>query len=206
MLRTVVGLLALLALTGCTGPDVGPPVVESTATGAPSVVPSAVPPRTEPASPGVPSASAAANDCRAWTVAYADDPGGAGAGSVYGHLSFDRPGAGPRCDLVGYPQVSYADQHHHRIGAPAAPDPGATPNPQPGGRHAAAALRRTSPGGYGPECQPTPAAGLLVTLPGDGGPDHFVRYPATACANPKIILLTVGPITGGRSGPHPKPS
>lgn len=125
---------------------------------------------------------------------YADDEGGAGAGSVAGTLTFTNTGTAA-CTLTGFPGVSYVGGGNGKQVGQAATRTGdavRTRTLAPG-RSVTAAARRTQPGNYGAECQETEVDGFRV-YPPESTESAFVAFKTTGCKSTSAPLLQVGPV------------
>lgn len=186
-------VLAAAACGGATGQSPsGEPTatVTATATATETVTASASPAST-PSNAGGGSGACPVSGLR---ITYADDEGGAGAGSVTGTLTFTNTGSAA-CTLRGFPGVSYvAGAAGTQVGQPATRtgDPVKTRTLAPGKR-VTAALRRSQAGNYGDECSATKVDGLRV-YPPDSTESFVVAFKTTGCKNPSAPLLQVGPV------------
>lgn len=125
------------------------------------------------------------------------DAGGGAAGSVYENVVFVNQGSST-CTLSGHPGVSYVvGTDGHQVGAAAARTGTPASVSLAPGASAHAQLRVINYGNYDLDtCQPSPVAGFRV-YPPDQTASAFVAAPGTACADPSIVLLTVGPVEPG---------
>lgn len=195
----------VLATAACGGSsDPGGPTPEPTVTvteTAPASSPADVPATSSPrvASPTASPTGAGAGGegtCTAddLSVRYADDPGGAGAGSINGTFTFTNRSSQP-CTLRGFPGVSYvAGSKGDQVGQAATrtDDEVVTKTLEAGGS-GKASLRRSQPGNYGDACEETDVRGFRVYAPGDTGA-VFVSFPTTGCKSAGAPLLQVGPV------------
>lgn len=198
-LALVAGTMVLTAAacggTGSTGTTPSPSAGGATAT----VTTTAT--ATETASPTTPSPSSTTStgpgsSCGVGSlhITYADDPGGAGAGSVYGTLTFTNTGSAT-CTLRGFPGVSYVGGGNGtQVGQAATrTDDKPTTKTLAPGKKAKAALRRSQPGNYGSSCQSTKVDGLRVYPPGSTQ-SAFVAFKTTGCKSTSAPLLQVAPV------------
>lgn len=122
------------------------------------------------------------------------EPGGGAAGSYGVELVTTNTGRAA-CTLKGFPGVSLtAPDTGAQLGAAADREPGLTTplvRLAPGAS-ATALVRVTQAGNYGTRCQLAKAAGFRVYLPGEKAA-QYAPYPAQACRNSDIHLLTVRP-------------
>jgi len=188
------------ASAGQTPSSTGPAGVSTPSTSsAPSTrsAPSTSAPAT-PATSSSPAGGAGASGSRCAVgdlrIRYAVDPGGGAAGSVMGTLTFTNTGSA-RCTLTGFPGVSFVGGGDGtQVGAPATrTDAAARTRTLGPGRSAEAALRRTQPGSYGDDCQPTLVDGFRV-YPPDSTDSAFVAFKTTGCRSSSAPLLQVGPV------------
>lgn len=127
-------------------------------------------------------------------IRYADDRGGAGAGSVQGAFTFTNTGS-TACTLAGFPGVSYVGGGNGtQVGEPATRtgDAVKTKTLAPG-TSVKTALRRTQPRNYDAECQQTKVDGFRVYPPDSTG-STFVAFKTTGCRSTSAPLLQVGPV------------
>ena len=207
-------LLCLLALTGCGGGSDDEPTATALPTTGPapappsSVPPSAVPPSSvAPAPPGpaastpAPGPSAAApvaTGCAPSRLAVTLRPDAGGALGAPGSYSVVVVNSGTAaCALEGHPGVSYVVGGSTPVGAAAAREGVAAPVTLAPGGSAVAALRIADPQGVDRQvCQSSPVDGLRVTPPGSTTAT-VVPAPGSTCADPAVVLLTVGPLRAG---------
>lgn len=125
---------------------------------------------------------------------YADVVGSAGAGSVSGTFTFTNTGAAT-CTLRGFPGVSYVGGGDGtQVGQAATrTDDGVKTRTLAPGKSVTAALRRSQPGSYGPECQETKVDGFRVFPPGSTE-SAFVAFTAIGCTSTSAPLLQIGPV------------
>lgn len=194
----------VLAAAGCgTATDQGgataAPPVTVTATQAPTPTASspAAPPATS--SPRATSGTGGPGDetctASALRVTYADDEGGAGAGSVNGTFTFTNESSRP-CTLRGFPGVSFVggrDRTQVGEAATRTDGPVTTTTLKGGGGRAEAALRRSQPRNYGGSCDEAEVGGFRVYPPGSTDA-LFVAFPTTGCRSSSAPLLQVGPV------------
>ena len=127
-------------------------------------------------------------------VSYADDKGGAGAGSVMGTFTIlNRGTAG--CTLRGFPGVAYVGgENGVQVGVPATrTDDKVTTKTLAVGKTAEVAVRRTQPRNYGEQCQEAKVTGFQVYLP-ESTRRGFVAFKTTGCRSADAPLLQVGPV------------
>ncbi|MDU0313216.1 DUF4232 domain-containing protein [Phycicoccus sp. M110.8] len=142
------------------------------------------------------TATTAAARCTAVTTRTraVTEPGGGAAGSYGVELVTTNTGRTP-CTLKGFPGVSLtAPGTGAQLGAAADREPGQTTplvRLAPGAS-ATALARVTQAGNYGSRCQLAKASGFRVYLPGEKAA-QYAPYPAQACSNSDIHLLTVRP-------------
>jgi uncharacterized cupredoxin-like copper-binding protein len=122
------------------------------------------------------------------------EPGGGAAGHYGVELVTTNTGR-TACTLKGFPGVSFtAPGTGAQLGAAADREPGQT-SPLvrlAPGASATALVRVTQAGNYGSRCQLAKASGFRVYLPGEKAA-QYAPYPAQACSNSDIHLLTVRP-------------
>lgn len=214
------GVLAAFALLSACGGGDDAPAASAAPTGAPSSAPTsaptsaAAPPTSAAPSSAAPtstrtataSASASAAPTAAGpaacpssrlAVTVRPDVGGGAAGSQYETIVFVNQGS-TTCTLNGHPGVSYVvGSAGTQVGAPA-------------GRDGVPALVTLAPGGSAhaslrvvdyqtidrETCQSSPVAGLRI-YPPDQTASQFVAAPGSTCADPSVVLLTVGPVAAG---------
>ncbi|SEQ84945.1 DUF4232 domain-containing protein [Microlunatus flavus] len=202
-LALVAGAVLLTAGACGTGSDQGgagaAPTVTVTTTATPSAAASSpdAPPATSSPRATSPSGGGSGDGTCATSalrVAYADDPGGAGAGSVNGTLTFTNTGSAP-CTLRGFPGVSFVGGGNGtQVGQAATrTDDSVTTKTVKGGGSVEAALRRSQPGNYGSSCDQTKVDGFRVYPPGSTEA-VFVTFPTTGCRSTSAALLQVGPV------------
>jgi hypothetical protein len=185
-------VLTVAACGGAAGSSPTPSSAASTTSAAASSASSV--PSTPAATPraSTTTTSAAGTGCAVGDlrIRYADDKGGAGAGSVTGTLTFTNTGSAA-CTLAGFPGVSYVGGGNGtQVGAAA--DRTASPTPktvlEPGDK-VRSAIVETSTGPYSKsQCRPTAVDGFRVYVP-DETRSIFVAHPTTGCANATIHLL-----------------
>jgi len=130
---------------------------------------------------------------------------GVAAGSSYFPLDFTNIGAAS-CLLAGFPQVSVATSSTGKqLGAAATLDRSAAAEQMAlaAGQTAHIWLRLVDITNIpAAQCHPVPAAGLRVSLPGQG-PGTFVAHAMTTCAKPVTgtDVLTVEPFRPGAARP-----
>ncbi|MFC8502813.1 DUF4232 domain-containing protein [Pedococcus sp. NPDC057267] len=148
------------------------------------------------ASSGSGATTSAARRCTAAATSTraVPEPGGAAAGSYGVELVTTNTGR-VTCTLEGFPGVSLsASATGAQLGAAADREPGqASPLVRLApGASATAMVRVTQAANYGPRCQLARATGLRVYLPGDTAA-QYAPYPAAACSNSDVHLLSVRP-------------
>jgi Protein of unknown function (DUF4232) len=182
-------VLAVAACGGAQTPSAGP-TATVTATETATATVTATPSAASPASAGAGGACAVSG----LRIHYADDQGGAGAGSVMGTLTFTNTGSAP-CTLRGFPGVSYvAGTAGTQVGQPATrTDDAVKTRTLAPGKSATAALRRSQAGNYGDQCSATKVDGLRV-YPPDSTESTVVAFKATGCKSTSAPLLQVGPV------------
>ena len=198
--------LVLMSACGTSGTSGGPtsspaptgagePTVTVTATATQSATGGPTP---GPTASGSASSSASARPALcatgSLTIRYADDRGGAGAGSVAGTLTFTNKGSAS-CTLRGFPGVSYVTgDAGTQVGQAASrTDDAVRTKTLAPGRSVTAGLRRGQPGSYGDDCQQTAVRGLRVYPPGSKEA-AFVAFRTTGCKSTAAPLLEVGPV------------
>ena len=165
----------------------------STAASSPEAPPATSSPRvTSPSGGGGGDETCTASALR---VAYADDKGGAGAGSVNGTFTFTNTSSQP-CTLRGFPGVSFVGGGNGtQVGEAATrtDDTVATKTLKGGGGSVKAALRRSQPGSYGDSCDQTKVDGFRVYPPASKEA-VFVAFPTTGCRSSSAPLLQIAPV------------
>lgn len=199
-LALVAGTMVLTAAAcgGSTGQTPTPSPAEPTATVTATATatetttagPTASPTSTTSAGGGS-STTCATGDLR---IRYADDQGGAGAGSVMGTFTFTNTGTAS-CTLRGFPGVSYVGGGNGtQVGEPATRTGDAvSTRTVAAGKSVTAALRRSQPENYGSQCQQAPVDGFRVYPPGSTTA-AFVTFKTTGCKSTDAPLLQVAPV------------
>ena len=145
-------------------------------------------------SSGAPTATTARCTAATTRTRAVTEPGGGAAGSYGVELVTTNAGRTP-CTLEGFPGVSFtAPGTGAQLGAAADREPGQTTplvRLAPGAS-ATALVRVTQAANYGSRCQLAKASGFRVYLPGEKAA-QYAPYPAQACSNSDIHLLTVRP-------------
>ena len=142
------------------------------------------------------AATAASARCTAGTTRTraVTEPGGGAAGS-YGVEVVTTNTGRASCTLKGFPGVSLtAPGTGAQLGAAADREPGQT-SPLvrlAPGASATALVRVTRAANYGTRCRLAKASGFRVYLPGEKAA-QYAPYPAEACSNGDVHLLTVRP-------------
>jgi hypothetical protein len=186
---------------GQSAPTTGSAGVTSSAAAAPTEGSSV---GSAPASPTAASSSSASTSGAGSTgsrctvddlrIRFANDRGGAGAGSVQGALTFTNTGSST-CTLAGFPGVSLVGGGNGtQVGAAATrTDEAVRTRTLAPGKSVAASLRRTQPGNYGDDCHQTKVDGFRV-YPPDSTASTFVAFKTTGCKSAAAPLLQVGPV------------
>jgi hypothetical protein len=169
----IVGLGGLLLVTGCSGSSSGgktsigsvtnPVRTPRPHTGSPSPTPTPSPTVTTTV-----TAPVGVTRCRSSQLSVSLGQGQGTAGSTYTPIVFTNTGSS-RCELQGYPGVSFVDANGVQIGTPARETPSQRRTVKlASGASANAPLQQPDPGNFDPPtCQPTTADRLRVYPPGD---------------------------------------
>jgi uncharacterized protein DUF4232 len=139
--------------------------------------------------PSKASASAAPCTAAGLVIWVPDGLGNGAAGSIYYKLQFTNL-SGRACTMSGFPTITAVSLSGQRIGKPAKPEPGQKPRlvKLSKGGSATAQLRIVDAGAITPTaCQPTMAAGLSVSPPGQSA-SRPVPLPFEACAKGASVL------------------
>lgn len=117
--------------------------------------------------------------------------GSAGAGQVSYRITL-RNSMKVACTVQGFPGVQFNSDDVKKVGADAARAgaTGPTVTLQPG-KTTTAIIRLSQAGAYAEACDPTPVNSFAVVLPGMTEASYTYSPDMIACANPKIVQLTV---------------
>ncbi len=212
--RKVLGVAALTAaltaacsgsatVSSATAPASPTRPTATTTSPAPVTTPRTPVPRTPVPSTGAPTATpqAGTSRCALAQLELALGRPGAAAGSTYTPITFRNTGSVP-CSLDGYPGVSFvAGDRGQQVGAAATRTGTAQPVLLAPGDTAHATLQESNAGNHDPAaCRPTAVPGLRVYPPGETA-SAFLVDGTTACADPGVQQLRIGPVQPGASGP-----
>lgn len=208
--------VAALLLAGCGGGSastasstaapvaVTPSPVSPSPAGAPSPVASTAPPSpsaapslsASPASTPATASPAGPAPCRTSALRVSLGQGEGAAGSTFVPLVLVNTGVAA-CTLDGHPGVSTVDARGRQVGHAAGREGRTAGVVLAPGASAHATLREVDAGTYdAAACRPVPVTGLRV-YPPDQTASVVVDAPGTACADPAVVLLTVGPVEPG---------
>jgi len=201
----ILGLVAVAALTSCGGHRTGsvsPPAVittTATATAAPTVTTTEIPPVSAPArtiSP-TPAPFIAGAACRDGQVRTSSAKGSGAGGSFYGHESFTLIGTTP-CTLTGYPGLNVvttagtqpAKRDGYSVTSSAASLKAVTLSPTAGA--AAQFYWGETPPGRATSCPRL--IRLIITPPGlyASAFEHAAGWSGYVCGQPRIGYITAG--------------